>query len=109
MSEPDSTPELPQLPDSLLEVWPVIGSARWAGSPRWWPRSSYRSWSTGDRWTLAGLAVGLLGTGIFMWQRDAVRRGAAGSPNRAEVSRTTMTSPRHRQDIARTSLKPLGD
>jgi hypothetical protein len=29
--------------------------------------------------TVAGLGVGLLGTAIFLWQRDAVRRGARGA------------------------------
>ena len=29
--------------------------------------------------TVAGLGVGLLGTSIFLWQRDAVRRGAPGA------------------------------
>ncbi len=31
-----------------------------------------------------GLAVGLLGTGIFQWQRAAVRRGARGAQNGLE-------------------------
>ena len=29
--------------------------------------------------TLAGLGVGALGTGIFLWQRSAARRGARGA------------------------------
>ena len=29
--------------------------------------------------TLAGLAVGVLGTSIFLWQRAAARRGARGA------------------------------
>jgi hypothetical protein len=29
--------------------------------------------------TLAGLAVGVLGTSIFLWQRTAARRGARGA------------------------------
>jgi hypothetical protein len=29
--------------------------------------------------TLAGLAVGVLGTSIFLWQRSAARRGARGA------------------------------
>ncbi|MCV7258438.1 DUF2530 domain-containing protein [Mycobacterium shimoidei] len=79
MSEPDSTPELPQLPDSLLEVWPVIGVGALG-----WLAAAVAAFVVPEleHWrpvTLAGLAVGLLGTGIFMWQRDAVRRGARGA------------------------------
>jgi len=31
--------------------------------------------------TLAGLAVGVLGTSIYLWQRTAARRGARGAQN----------------------------
>ncbi|MGH3552834.1 MAG: DUF2530 domain-containing protein, partial [Mycobacterium sp.] len=37
--------------------------------------------------TLAGLGVGLLGTGIFLWQRDAARRGARGAQTGLESQR----------------------
>ena len=39
--------------------------------------------------TLAGLGVGLLGTTIFLWQRDAARRGARG----AQTGLTTQRNP----------------
>jgi len=67
------------LPAALLEVWPVIavGALAWLvaavaafvlpGLETWRPL------------TLAGLGVGVLGTSIFLWQRDAARRGARGA------------------------------
>jgi uncharacterized protein DUF2530 len=67
------------LPAALLEVWPVIavGALAWLvaavaafvipGLETWRPL------------TLAGLGVGLLGTSVFLWQRDAARRGARGA------------------------------
>lgn len=67
------------LPAALLQVWPVIavGALAWLiaavaafvvpGLETWRPL------------TLAGLGVGVLGTSIFLWQRDAARRGARGA------------------------------
>jgi Protein of unknown function (DUF2530) len=67
------------LPAALLQVWPVIivGALAWLvatvaafvvpGLETWRPL------------TLAGLGVGVLGTTIFLWQRDAARRGARGA------------------------------
>jgi hypothetical protein len=81
-SEPTAdteAPEPPPLPAILLEPWPVIAvlAVAWliatvlaftvAGLHDWRPI------------TVAGLAVGLLGTSIFLWQRRAVRRGARGA------------------------------
>lgn len=79
MSAPDPPPELPQLPDALLEVWPVIGvgALAWLGAA-----AAAFVVPALDNWrpvTLAGLVVGMLGTSIFLWQRDAVRRGARGA------------------------------
>lgn len=72
-------PELPALPPALLEVWPVIG----AGALAWliatvaaFTVPALAGWRPV---TLAGLGVGLLGTGIFLWQRAAARRGARGA------------------------------
>lgn len=79
MSEPDPVPELPQLPDGLLEVWPVIGVGvlAWLGAAAAaFAIPAFEAWRPV---TLAGLGVGLLGTGIFLWQRDAVRRGSRGA------------------------------
>lgn len=71
--------EPPPLPAALLRVWPVIGAgvagfccatvAAFAvpGLASWRPVS------------LAGLAVGALGTTIFLVQRGAARRGARGA------------------------------
>ncbi|HYR17558.1 DUF2530 domain-containing protein [Mycobacterium sp.] len=72
-------PEPPALPAILLKPWPVIVviTAGWLiagvlavtvpGLYEWRP------------FTVAGLAVGVLGTSIFLWQRHAVRRGSRGA------------------------------
>ncbi|MBS9532328.1 DUF2530 domain-containing protein [Mycobacterium sp. M1] len=71
--------EPPPLPPAMLQAWPVIavGAAGFLiaavaaflvpGLETWRPVS------------LAGLGVGLLGTGIFLVQRSAARRGARGA------------------------------
>ncbi|MGB8207094.1 MAG: DUF2530 domain-containing protein [Mycobacterium sp.] len=77
--EPGKSLDPPMLPAALLQVWPVIavGALAWLvaavaafvvpGLETWRPL------------TLAGLGVGVLGTSIFLWQRDAARRGARGA------------------------------
>jgi len=72
-------PEPPALPAILLKPWPVIVviTAGWLvavvlaftvpGLQEWRP------------FTIAGLAVGALGTSIMLWQRRAVRRGSRGA------------------------------
>ena len=72
-------PEPPALPAVLLKPWPVIVviTAGWLialvlafavpGLHDWRP------------YTVAGLAVGVLGTSIFLWQRHSVRRGSRGA------------------------------
>jgi hypothetical protein len=78
-AEPGKSVEPPMLPAALLEVWPVIavGALAWLvaavaafvvpGLQTWRPL------------TLAGLGVCVVGTGIFLWQRAAARRGARGA------------------------------
>jgi hypothetical protein len=71
--------EPPPLPAQLLEMWPVIATGALA-----WLVAAVAAFSVPalDTWrpvTLAGLGVGLLGTGIFLWQRAAARRGARGA------------------------------
>ncbi|KUH75805.1 hypothetical protein AU184_15620 [Mycolicibacterium novocastrense] len=73
------TPQPPPLPDVLLKPAPVIVviAAGWVvaailaftvtGLHEWRP------------YTVAGLGVGALGTGIWLWQRHAVRRGSRGA------------------------------
>jgi hypothetical protein len=72
-------PEPPALPAILLEPSPVIVviAVGWliaailaftvAGLQEWRPIA------------VAGLGVGVLGTSIFLWQRDASRRGSRGA------------------------------
>ncbi len=71
----DPRPEPPPLPPALLAAWPVIG----LGSVSWLVATAAAfTMPTLESWrpfTLAGLGTGLLGTGIFLWQRDAARRG----------------------------------
>ncbi|MBV9321233.1 MAG: DUF2530 domain-containing protein [Mycobacterium sp.] len=71
--------EPPPLPTTLLEVWPVIGFGALG-----WLVATVAAFTVPalDSWrpvTVAGLATGLLGTGIFLWQRGAARRGARGA------------------------------
>ncbi|RRR46585.1 DUF2530 domain-containing protein [Mycolicibacter terrae] len=81
---PETAPEPPPLPAALLRVWPVIGAgaagfccatiAAFAipGLEPWRPVS------------VAGLGVGVLGTTIFLVQREAARRGARGAQSGLE-------------------------
>jgi hypothetical protein len=75
----ESTPEPPPLPARLLAAWPVIAVGELA-----WLIATVVAFLVPalEAWrplTVAGLGVGALGTGIFLWQRDAVRRGARGA------------------------------
>lgn len=69
----------PPLPPALLEVWPVIavGAVAWLlAAAAAFLVPSLHSWRPV---TVAGLAVGLLGTTIFVWQLAAARRGTRGA------------------------------
>lgn len=75
----EPTPTPPALPAALLDPWPVIavGAAVWL-------LATIAAFTIPalDDWrpiTLAGLGVGVLGTSIFLWQRNAVRRGSRGA------------------------------
>jgi hypothetical protein len=72
-------PEPPSLPAVLLQPWPVIVAIA-AG----WLVAAILAFTVQalQEWrpvTIAGLAVGVLGTSIFLWQRRAVRRGSRGA------------------------------
>ncbi|MGB7871583.1 MAG: DUF2530 domain-containing protein [Mycobacterium sp.] len=77
--EPGKSLDPPMLPAALLEVWPVIA----VGALAWLVAAGAAFVVPGlETWrplTLAGLGVGVLGTSIFLWQRDAARRGARGA------------------------------
>jgi protein-S-isoprenylcysteine O-methyltransferase Ste14 len=78
-ADPSEGPEPPPLPAALLQVWPVIVVGEVA-----WLVAAVVAFAvpTLDSWrpvTLAGLGVGLLGTGVYLWQRAAVRRGVRGA------------------------------
>ncbi|MBY0443101.1 MAG: DUF2530 domain-containing protein [Mycobacteriaceae bacterium] len=76
---PDADPQPPPLPIGLLSVWPVIviGALAWLiAAIAAFSLPALANWRPV---TVAGLGVGLLGTGIFGWQRAAARRGARGA------------------------------
>ena len=78
----------PTLPSALLDPWPVIaiGALAWlVAAAAAFVLPALAAWRP---MTSAGLGVGLLGTTIFLWQRDAARRGARGA-------QTGLTTPRH--------------
>ena len=77
--EPGKSLDPPMLPAALLEVWPVIivGAVAWlVAAVAAFVVPALETWRP---LTLAGLGVGVVGTTIFLWQRDAARRGARGA------------------------------
>jgi hypothetical protein len=78
-AQPDQSPVPPPLPPALLAMWPVpvIGALGWLlAVAAAFLLPALASWRPV---TLAGLAVGVLGTSIFLLQLAAVRRGARGA------------------------------
>jgi hypothetical protein len=76
---PGKIVEPPPLPAVLLDPWPIIaiGALAWLlAAVAAFAVPALTSWRP---LTLAGLAVGVLGTSIFLWQRTAARRGARGA------------------------------
>lgn len=79
---PDTTPpptEPPALPPALLDPWPVIvvGALAWlVATIAAFAIPALEDWRP---IAIAGLAVGVLGTSIFLWQRTAARRGSRGA------------------------------
>jgi hypothetical protein len=78
-NQPARHGEPPPLPASLLRVWPVIG----VGAFGWlvavvvaFTVPALAGWRPGAS---AGLATALIGTGIFLWQRNAARRNVRGA------------------------------
>lgn len=72
-------PAVPPLPAALLDPWPVIAVGAIA-----WLVATIAAFVIPalEQWrpiAIAGLAVGVLGTSIFLWQRTAARRGSRGA------------------------------
>jgi hypothetical protein len=89
MSPPDQPAEKrpPQLPAALLDPRPVIGAGALL-----WALAALASFTVPalQTWrpvTVAGLAVGVFGLSLFLWQRSAARRGARGAQTGLEPSR----------------------
>ncbi|MGB3481334.1 MAG: DUF2530 domain-containing protein [Mycobacterium sp.] len=80
MSSPTAgSPEPPPLPPGLLEPWRVIavGIAAWlVVTVLSFTVSALHEWRPVS---IAGLATGLVGTSIYLWQRSAAQRGARGA------------------------------
>jgi hypothetical protein len=79
----------PVLPPVLLEPWPVIvvGALAWlVAAAAAFLIPDLAAWRP---MTLAGLGVGVLGTTIFLLQRDAVRRGSRGAQKGLTVQRNS--------------------
>ena len=77
--EPGKHREAPPLPPALLQVWPVVavGFLGWmVAAALAFLVPALQGWRPV---TLGGLGIGLLGTGIFVWQLAAARRGARGA------------------------------
>ena len=73
------TPQPPALPPSLLKQWPVIVAITVG-----WLIATLLAFTVAALheyrpFTVAGLGVGVLGTSIFLWQRQAARRGSRGA------------------------------
>jgi Protein of unknown function (DUF2530) len=80
-------PEPPPLPPGLLEPWRVIA----AGAVAWvvvavlsFTVPALQDWRPVS---IAGLATGVLGTAIFLWQKSAVQRGVRGAQTGITIRR----------------------
>ncbi len=88
MPEHPVRPEPPPLPSALQQVWPVIGVGGTCWSVAFVAAFSVPVLHTWRPVTLAGLATGLFGTGLFLWQRAAARRGARGAQSGLAIPHT---------------------
>ncbi len=77
--EPGESLEPPPLPAVLLDPWPVIsiGALAWlVATVVVFLAPALTTWRP---LALAGLAVGVFGTSVFLLQRSAARRGSRGA------------------------------
>ncbi|MGV0625986.1 DUF2530 domain-containing protein [Mycolicibacter minnesotensis] len=72
-------PEPPPLPTALLRAWPVIGAGMAGFGTATVAAFAVPALESWRPVSVAGLAVGLVGTTIFLVQRAAARRGARGA------------------------------
>ncbi|KAA1430729.1 DUF2530 domain-containing protein [Mycolicibacter arupensis] len=76
---PAPAPEPPPLPTGLLRAWPVIGVGAFGFSCATIAAFTVPALEGWRPVSLAGLATGMVGTSVFLWQRAAARRGARGA------------------------------
>jgi len=76
----NASPQIPEIPARLADPRPVL-----ALGTVLWVIATIVVLVAGDRWDdalpicITGMLVGILGTGIFWWQRSASRRGSKGA------------------------------
>jgi uncharacterized membrane protein len=75
----NAPPEPPALPDVLLRPWPVIVVIATGWLVAVVLAFCVPALHQCRPVTVAGLAVGVVGTSIYLWQRRAVRRGSRGA------------------------------
>ncbi|MDT5348074.1 MAG: hypothetical protein QOH91_1361 [Mycobacterium sp.] len=82
--ERDQNIEPPPLPPALLQVWPIIvvGALGWLVAVA--VTFLVPTLASLRPLTLAGLATGVIGTSVFLWQLAAARRGARGAQSGLE-------------------------
>ncbi|MBE9374023.1 DUF2530 domain-containing protein [Saccharopolyspora sp. HNM0983] len=74
---------VPRLPHKLIDPTPVVlaGTLLWTAGAVWFGVDA----AAGGQWSIqfwtsaAGTGLGVIGFGVFRWQRSAARRGSRGS------------------------------
>ncbi|WP_460956838.1 DUF2530 domain-containing protein [Parasphingorhabdus pacifica] len=80
-STPASARTVPALPRKLAEPTPVVlaGTLLWLAATVWIGIADWGDWGLRFWTAIAGCGLGVLGYGVFRWQRSASRRGSRGA------------------------------
>lgn len=72
---------MPALPRRLTQPTPVVvaGTLLWLLAALWFGVADWGAWDVRFWTSLAGFGLGLIGFGLFRWQRSASRRGSRGA------------------------------
>lgn len=72
---------MPALPRKLAEPTPVVvvGTVLWLAAVIVFGIVDWGDWGIGFWTSLAGFGLGVVGFGVFQWQRTASRRGSRGA------------------------------